>query len=45
MKDIAVLENLSFATVNFHLNNAREILDAASLGTGNSAGHPSSKLI
>ncbi len=31
MKDIAVLENLSFATVNFHLNNAREILDAASL--------------
>lgn len=31
MKDIAVLENLSFATVNFHLNNAREILEAASL--------------
>lgn len=31
MKDIAVLENLSFATVNFHLNNAREILNAASL--------------
>lgn len=31
MKDIAALENLSFATVNFHLNNAREILDAASL--------------
>lgn len=31
MKDIAVLENLSFATVNFHLNNARETLEAASL--------------
>ncbi|HML42684.1 MAG TPA: autoinducer binding domain-containing protein [Hyphomicrobium zavarzinii] len=31
MKDIAVLENLSFATVNFHLNNARETLNAASL--------------
>lgn len=31
MKDIAVLENLSFGTVNFHLNNAREILEASSL--------------
>lgn len=31
MRDIAVLENLSFATVNFHLNNARETLNAANL--------------
>lgn len=31
MKDIAALENISFATVNFHLNNARERLNAASL--------------
>lgn len=31
MRDIAVLENMSFATVNFHLNNARKALDASSL--------------
>lgn len=31
MRDIAVLENMSFATVNFHLNNARKALDACSL--------------
>ena len=31
MKSIATLENMSFATVNFHLNNARKVLDAGSL--------------
>lgn len=31
MKDIAAIENMSFATVNFHLNNARKILHASSL--------------
>lgn len=31
MKDIAQLERISFGTANFHLNNARKILDAASL--------------
>ena len=31
MRDIAVLEDMSFATVNFHLNNARKALDAGSL--------------
>lgn len=31
MKDIASIEGMSFATVNFHLNNARKALDAASL--------------
>lgn len=31
MRDIADLENLSFGTVNFHLNNARKALDAGSL--------------
>ncbi|MGO4568722.1 autoinducer binding domain-containing protein [Rhizobium sp. 2YAF20] len=31
MRDIASLENLSFGTVNFHLNNARKALDAGSL--------------
>jgi len=31
MRDIAALENMSFATVNFHLNNARKALDASSL--------------
>lgn len=31
MKDIASIENMSYATVNFHLNNARKALDAASL--------------
>ena len=31
MKDIAVIENMSFATVNFHLNNARKTLQASSL--------------
>ena len=31
MKAIATIENMSFATVNFHLNNARKNLDAVSL--------------
>ncbi len=31
MKDIAAIENMSFATANFHLNNARKVLDALSL--------------
>lgn len=31
MKDIAVLEDMSFGTVNFHLNNARKALNAGSL--------------
>ncbi|MGA0565373.1 autoinducer binding domain-containing protein [Ancylobacter sp. VNQ12] len=31
MKDIAAIEGMSFATVNFHLNNARRTLDAGSL--------------
>ncbi len=31
MRAIASLENLSFGTVNFHLNNARKALDAGSL--------------
>lgn len=31
MKAIAVLENMSFSTVSFHLNNARKALDASSL--------------
>ena len=31
MKDIASIEGMSFATVNFHLNNARKSLDAVSL--------------
>lgn len=31
MKAIATIENMSFATVNFHLNNARKTLDAGSL--------------
>lgn len=31
MKAIAMIENMSFATVNFHLNNARKALDAGSL--------------
>lgn len=31
MKAIATIENMSYATVNFHLNNARKSLDASSL--------------
>ena len=31
MRAIASLENISFGTVNFHLNNARKALDAGSL--------------
>lgn len=31
MRAIATIENMSFATVNFHLNNARKALDAGSL--------------
>lgn len=31
MKAIATIESMSYATVNFHLNNARKALDAASL--------------
>lgn len=31
MKAIAAIEGMSFATVNFHLNNARKTLDAGSL--------------
>ncbi len=31
MKAIATIENMSFANVNFHLNNARKALDAGSL--------------
>lgn len=31
MKMIAAIENMSFATVNFHLNNARKVFDANSL--------------
>ncbi|RWI83834.1 MAG: autoinducer-binding protein [Mesorhizobium sp.] len=31
MKAIAAIEGMSFATVNFHLNNARKALDAGSL--------------
>lgn len=31
MRDIATIENMSYATVNFHLNNARRTLDAGSL--------------
>lgn len=31
MKAIATIEGMSFATVNFHLNNARKVLDAGSL--------------
>lgn len=31
MKAIATIENMSFATVNFHLNNARKALGAGSL--------------
>lgn len=31
MKAIAMIENMSFANVNFHLNNARKVLDAGSL--------------
>ena len=31
MRAIATIEGMSFATVNFHLNNARKALDAGSL--------------
>jgi len=31
MRDIALIEGMSFATVNFHLNNARKALGAGSL--------------
>lgn len=31
MKAIATIENMAYATVNFHLNNARKALDASSL--------------
>jgi LuxR family transcriptional activator of conjugal transfer of Ti plasmids len=31
MRAIAAIENMSFGTVNFHLNNARKALDAGSL--------------
>ncbi len=31
MRAIATIESMSYATVNFHLNNARKALDAASL--------------
>lgn len=31
MKAIATIESMSYATVNFHLNNARKALDASSL--------------
>ncbi|RUV48751.1 autoinducer-binding protein, partial [Mesorhizobium sp. M5C.F.Ca.IN.020.29.1.1] len=31
MRAIAAIEGMSFATVNFHLNNARKTLDAGSL--------------
>ena len=31
MKDIAAIENISFATVTFHLNNARKALDVGTL--------------
>lgn len=31
MKATATIENMSYATVNFHLNNARKALDASSL--------------
>jgi len=31
MRAIATIENMSFGTVNFHLNNARKALDASSL--------------
>lgn len=31
MKAIATIEDMSYATVNFHLNNARKALDASSL--------------
>ncbi|MER9477596.1 LuxR C-terminal-related transcriptional regulator [Mesorhizobium sp. M0520] len=31
MKAIAAIEGMSFATVNFHLNNARKALDVGSL--------------
>lgn len=31
MKAIATIENMSYANVNFHLNNARKALDASSL--------------
>lgn len=31
MRDIASIEDMSYATVNFHLNNARKALDAVSL--------------
>jgi len=31
MKDIAALENISFAPVTFHLKNARKALDVGTL--------------
>lgn len=31
MRAIATMKSMSYATVNFHLNNARKALDAASL--------------
>ncbi len=31
MTSIATIENMFYSTVNFHLNNARKALDAASL--------------
>jgi LuxR family transcriptional activator of conjugal transfer of Ti plasmids len=31
MRANATIEGMSYATVNFHLNNARKALDAASL--------------
>lgn len=31
MKAIATIEGMSYATVNFHLNNARRALEASSL--------------
>jgi len=36
MKDIAAIEDMSYATVNFHLNNARRALDANSLAQATS---------
>lgn len=36
MKDIAAIEDMSYATVNFHLNNARRALDASSLAQATS---------
>ena len=36
MRAIATIEGMSYATVNFHLNNARKALDAASLAQATS---------